>query len=118
MLKSGLDGLNRRPLSDGVTRTAGLRVDDTSHEEDAAAGVLSDDVQERTVDVDLDNRSLTTTTSSVAHADGRGTACLGALHVHLDDRHVLDESDVQVTGAKTRQISRRVGEDVVHSHAL
>ena len=105
------------------SRTAGFWVHDTSHEEDAAAYGVSDEVDERSVYVELYNRGptkTTTTTTTRTSTDGRGAACLRAQHVHFDDRLVLDEPDVRITYGKTGQLCvwYCTGEDPVHSHVF
>ena len=97
--------------------TAGLRVGDAAHEQNAAATLVAQEEQERSVDVESNGSGRVSPATSVAHADRRRSTSLCAFHVHLDDRHMLDEVDVQIARADARQISRG-GEHVGHAHGL
>ena len=97
--------------------TAGLGVGDAAHEQNAAAALAAQKEQERSIDVESDGSGRVSPAASVAHADRRRSTGFCAFHVHLDDRHMLDEVDVQIARADARQICRG-GEDVGHPHGL
>ena len=97
--------------------TAGLRVGDAAHEQNAAATLVAQEDQERSVDVESNGSGRVSTATSVAHADRRRSTSLCAFHVHLDDRQVLGDINVQIARADARENCRR-DEHVGPAHGL